>query len=152
MATLGFLDPPKAVDQAQRERRHEVDPTSARSSRVVRLVLWMVGIASLAAVALIVFTVTSMITSKQAWLSKLRAEYAVESLTLVDGSGRSGAVDCWTGTTVNLIASLKNQKVEIPASMQNRSLTWTVVATGSGDEPPNRGTASITTKPCGEIV
>jgi hypothetical protein len=195
MATLGFLDPPKSPDQIQREG----DPTTARSSRRVRLVLWGLGLASLAATTLVVMAMVSMFTSKQQWLSTLRAQYFVESVTVVEGPGRTEAVDCWTGPTINLVARIKNQDVETPTEttvavtlsggldswlgregaeqtivlpgsampkmgdtvevpfavdaqpwMANRPLTWTVEATGSGDEPPNRGQMATTIKPCGQ--
>lgn len=197
MATLGFLDPPKMPDQMPRERRPEDDLRAARVEWLVRLVLWGLSIAAFAAFALVVTASVSMMTSKQAWLSSLRADYAVESLTLIDGAGRADAVDCWTGSTVHIVARIKNQQDEIPMAstvavtlageldgaprpwtveqasvlpgsalprvgdtvevpftvdvptwMSNGTLVWTVQATGSGDESPNRGSRKITVQPC----
>jgi hypothetical protein len=199
MATLQFLDPPRAPDQSQRERRPEDDLRAARVERLVRLVLSALGIAGLAAFALVVTASVSMMTSKQEWLSSLRAQYAVESVTLVDGPGRADAIDCWTGSTVHLVARIKNEKVElptastvtvtlsggldaamrprtieqsivlpgsatprvgntvevpftvdVPAWMSDSTLVWTVQATGSGDEPPNRGYRKMTILPCAQ--
>jgi hypothetical protein len=202
MATLRFLDPPKAPDQVQRESQYGDYPTTARSSRQVRIVLWALGIATVTAFALIVFVILTMIQAKERSIAALRADYALESLDLTDGSGRSDAIDCWRGSTINLVARVKNQNVVTPASsstvtvnlsgglaygpgrdaveqtivlpgssmpsvgrtvdvpfsvdvqpwMQNRSLTWTVLVTGSDDEPPNRGNLSTTIKPCAERV
>ncbi len=139
MATLRFLDPPKAPDQFQRERRPEDDASAARSARLVWLVLWGLGIAGFAVFALVVTASVSMMTSKQEWLSSLRAQYDVESVALVDGPGRANAIDCWTGSTVNLVARIKNQKVENPTSS-----TVTVKLSGELDGAPRPWTVEET--------
>ena len=193
MATLAFLDPPRTPNQGQRGD----DPRAARRRRIVIAALLGSGLAVLAIVATVTIMMVDMYTKKQAWIASIRAQYGVESLTLAGEPGRTAAVECWSGSTVNLVAKLKNQKaeqpatttvtvnlsgvhdswlsrevveqtivlpgsampklngtvdvpfsVDVPPSMYGKTLTWTALATSSGDEPPNRGSDSIAVKPC----